>query len=192
MVQEVSTYSEKSYLPEIDRQEVTASHTYFHSLFLPQTQGADMSSYEGTNLSELYLDPVNGLSTHALSYRHLNLKLTSYLVLKDNWDGYEAVPPRKDAVSSAINFALELMNRGICCPKAMLSSDGEVGLYYEEETFFVDIGFEEESLFSYFATDFSKVSMGGEDLPISDGLPQELFEFILQATKPSITSSLCI
>lgn len=79
----------------------------------------------------------------------LHATLQSYLQLDPGWDGYEGIPPKRQAVIDAISF-LDRKPADIQAPYPQLSSDGEVGLYWKTATVFADIGFYGDGEYSYY------------------------------------------
>jgi hypothetical protein len=100
-------------------------------------------------------------------------KISSYLKLEDDWDGYGGVPPEKMAVVAAINFVVLLEKEGFPSPKTMLSGDGEVGLYWDSNGVFVDVGFEEAGVMSFYAKTSAAEVFGDDELG-SSVIPKEL------------------
>jgi hypothetical protein len=120
-------------------------------------------------------------------------KILSYLKLEHDWDGYDGVPPEKQAVISAINFVELLKKENFIQPKAMLSGDGEVGLYWDANGIFIDVGFEESGLMSFYAKTSTSEVFGGDELSPS-AVPSELMHVLdmlssLSSVKSTIPDS---
>ncbi|KJV06226.1 hypothetical protein [Methylocucumis oryzae] len=81
-------------------------------------------------------------------------QLNSYFELKSGWDGPDSSPPASTDIESAINFA-NLIPPIFPMPKAMLSSDGEVGLYWDDNIAYIDLQFESDQTLSIFSRDRS-------------------------------------
>jgi hypothetical protein len=66
--------------------------------------------------------------------------LLSYLDVEEGWDGYRGKIPNRQAVLDAIEF-LRLLPDGMPQSEPMLASDGEVGLFWNIDGYYIDIGF---------------------------------------------------
>ena len=80
------------------------------------------------------------------------MDLKDYSLLDDGWDGPESKAASVQAIGMALQFVDKLPS-GIPLPKPMLSSDGEVGLYWDVEAIYADVGFEEDDRLSIFVRD---------------------------------------
>ena len=81
-------------------------------------------------------------------------QLNSYFELKSGWDGPDSFPPTSTDIESAINFVNSIPSI-FPMPKAMLSSDGEVGLYWDDNIAYIDLQFESDQTLSIFSRDRS-------------------------------------
>jgi len=81
----------------------------------------------------------------------LQATLQSYLKLEEGWDGYNGLPASPEAVEDALEF-LQQKPADIRLPYPQLSSDGEVGLYWQTDKVFADVGFRGKRLYSVYAT----------------------------------------
>lgn len=82
----------------------------------------------------------------------LRTEINGYAYLKDGWGGEGSRAPDPDIVANAISIASRLP-AGIAVPESMISSSGEVGIYWNSEHGYVDIMFEEEGLLSVYTRD---------------------------------------
>lgn len=100
-------------------------------------------------------------------------KLTSYLELDDGWDGYSGERPSEVAVTDAIQF-IQKLRTGLKSAIPMVSSDGEVGLFWKDQENYIDIGFYGDGLYSLYA----KLSNGDEllldDVDINEEINDQL------------------
>ena len=103
-------------------------------------------------------------------------KITSYLSLKQDWDGYGAGPPTTQAVVDALLW-LGRLPADFLPPKPMLSGSGELGLYWDRNGFYCDIGFLGDGTFSYYAQVPEGSSLGDENIDIKK-LPAPLLAFL--------------
>lgn len=79
----------------------------------------------------------------------LKSELLRYKSLQAGWDGEDSEPAHSTHIDAAIAI-LRLLPAGIPLPKPMLSSDGEVGLYWKNNNFLADAVIEDEKHFSLF------------------------------------------
>lgn len=106
-------------------------------------------------------------------------KLTSFMELKDGWDGYDGRAPSIDAIQDAISFA-EKLNINMKMPKPMLSSDGEVGLFWEKDQNYIDVGFYGEKIYSFYAQFDDGQEILRDDVALEDELQEELKNKFIQ------------
>ncbi|MBX7496313.1 hypothetical protein K3172_10650 [Qipengyuania sp. 6B39] len=112
-------------------------------------------------------------------------ELRQYEMLEPGWDGGEKdVAPSRQAIDEAIQF-VENIPPFIDLPEAMVSNDGEVGLFWHSQGFYLDVGFRGCGECSFFgkAGDL-KVKGRGKTGSISP-IPSELFDFFLGLTDDS-------
>jgi len=76
--------------------------------------------------------------------------IISYRSLMNDWDGYGGNPPSNQAIVDSLLW-LSLLPTKSPLPKPMLSGAGEVGLYWDTDGFYCDIGFFGDGTFSYYA-----------------------------------------
>ena len=98
--------------------------------------------------------------------------LRTFKFLQRNWNGYEGVPPSDRAVEDCVHFLKQLMTRVL--PDPMVGGDGEVGLFWENSEYAVEVGFMGDGHYSYCvmkAEDQSSFEDEGVNL---DDLPEEL------------------
>jgi len=106
-------------------------------------------------------------------------QLNSYLLLPDDWDGYDGVAPNRQTVDDAIRL-LHLLPNHISIPKPMLGNSGTLGFYWEKENFYAEVCFEGDETFWYYAKDADNEI--GEDVVFlnTNTLPDELILFLEQ------------
>jgi hypothetical protein len=95
---------------------------------------------------------VNLIPNNAASIAPIDLvrsELIMYGSMEEGWDGPETKLPVSSHIDDAI-FFLNHLPAGIPLPTPMLSSSGEVGLYWNRENAFSDIVFEGDGRFSLF------------------------------------------
>ncbi|QGZ62119.1 hypothetical protein [Paraburkholderia acidisoli] len=82
----------------------------------------------------------------------LRAEINDYAGLADGWDGEGSRAPSADAVVDAICLTMHLP-AGIPVPRAMVSANGEVGLYWRSDRAYVDIAIEDGGTISIYARD---------------------------------------
>ena len=102
-------------------------------------------------------------------------KITSYSLLKSDWDGYGGTAPNARSITETL---LWLRSLPLGCPplKPMLSGTGEVGLYWDDGRFYCDIGFCGDGTFSYYFEAPDGECMGGENIEL-ETFPEPLLGF---------------
>jgi len=81
-------------------------------------------------------------------------QLDSYSKLEPGWDGPGSAKPSFINIELAIDF-IGSIPAIFPLPKAMLSRDGELGLYWDDSVVYVDIQFESDHTLSVFSRDRS-------------------------------------
>jgi len=94
-------------------------------------------------------------------------KIISYLALAPDWDGYGGVPPSNQAVGDALMW-LQRLPVDCAQPKPMLSGSGEVGLYWDRNGFYCDIGFLGDGTLSYHAEAADGSSLGKDNVDLDE------------------------
>ena len=107
--------------------------------------------------------------------------LTSYLDLDEDWDGYGGVRPTDKAVRDTLEF-LNALPEDKVPPKPMLAGSGEVGLFWDIEGFYCDVGFEGDGTYSYYGELNDAHSIGDEEVPVGV-FPEELLNSVPRLSK---------
>lgn len=111
--------------------------------------------------------------------RELDKKFALYETLKPGWDFYSADPLNKESMADAKAF-LEKRPKGIPLPFPQLGPDGTVGLYWRTSRMYISVGFDGNSLLSYYihqaAPDGTTRRFLDDDLPFKDRWPPKLLE----------------
>lgn len=103
-------------------------------------------------------------------------KLISFLSLEKGWDGFSGESPSDEAVKNAIEF-IQKLNTGLNTAIPMLSSDGEIGLFWRDQYNYIDIGFYGDGKYSLYAS-----LSNGEELLMDDvNVDEELNEKLVSA-----------
>ena len=119
-----------------------------------------------------------GIDAEPTEKEKIEGRITSYLLLENDWDGYEGKPPSNQAVVDSLMW-LSLLPTDTPLPKPMLSGAGEVGLYWEAADFYCDIGFFGDGTFSFYAERPDGSSMSNEDIEIKS-TPESLLILLLK------------
>lgn len=80
---------------------------------------------------------------------HLRDELFSYKSFSTGWDGDESVPPDLEHIVAAASL-IDVLPAGVPLPKPMLSSNGEIGLYWKDKRWLADAVIEDKNHFSLF------------------------------------------
>jgi hypothetical protein len=76
-------------------------------------------------------------------------EIIAYGSLTNNWDGPGSTAPNANHLRAAVTL-LKLLPAGVPLPRPMLSSAGELGLYWDEPNLMADAAIESDSEFSLF------------------------------------------
>lgn len=107
-------------------------------------------------------------------FEKLKRELISYTQLKSDWDYNGGVVPQQSSVNTSLIFLEKLKTFALPLPKTMLSGDGEVCLYWAKQDFYIEVGFEEEGLYSYIVDNHS-TPFSEDDCSIDDFIKSKLF-----------------
>ncbi len=111
-----------------------------------------MPSTEAT-IAELRV-PIGNKIEDKISENDVFYKLASYSKLEPDWDGADSVIPSITDVQLAIDF-VESMPAIFPFPKAMLSRNGVIGLYWDDGSVYIDIQFDSDNTLSVYSRDRS-------------------------------------
>ena len=115
------------------RRELTDAHILAPGLFATET---DISFIQGANIAISRLDWVDA-------------QIESYGSLEEGWDGPDSQPPQQAHIEAARSI-LRSLPAGTPIPKPMLSSSGDLGLYWEDPEWMADIAIDGDHEFSLF------------------------------------------
>jgi hypothetical protein len=98
---------------------------------------------------------------------------------ENGWDGPESVAPMRSTVEDAEGFARYLFSiESVRLPHIGASSDGEINFYWKNDRFLLDLGFDGDGYYSYYA----RLPNGGEIIEngasLAKPLPQEIIDLI--------------
>ena len=80
---------------------------------------------------------------------YIRAELLSYGTLEDGWGGDNSVAPAQSHIQAAIEL-FQSLPAGVPLPRPMISDDGEIGLYWNNEQWLADAVIEDEGHFSLF------------------------------------------
>lgn len=105
--------------------------------------------------------------------------LRQYEQLANGWDGgIDDIAPSRAAIDEAIQF-VENLPPFIALPEPMVSSDGEVGLFWHSGGLYLDIGFRGCGECSYFGkTDQARLK-GRSAISSTNPIPSDLLDFFV-------------
>jgi len=115
---------------------------------------------------------------HAVNFtNNITHLITAYQNYPNNWDGYEGVPASPETVKDTLIF-IEKLPFGATQPRPGLSGDGEVSLFWENDDFYIDIGFLGDGKYTFYARDHQQVEYLKDDVDLNASLPNELLNLI--------------
>jgi hypothetical protein len=94
----------------------------------------------------------NGKHETSTYVSNVGVVLAGYENLEDGWDGEGSVKPTSESVRQAIAFVSALPS-AIPIPKAMIASDGQIGLYWDTDVRYADINFDADGTISLYTRD---------------------------------------
>ncbi len=104
-------------------------------------------------------------------------------------DGLEQTPeserwpvanwPSPQAFLDTRTFIEALPNQPIPLPNLGLADDGEINFLWDEDGFYIDLGFYGTGTYSFFARGKTNEGFYDDDIPASGGLPQAILELLV-------------
>lgn len=107
-------------------------------------------------------------------------ELVQYLTLEADWDGYGGAVPDHTAIHHAMTLLSAAWDRKLPTPRTMISSSGEVGLYWRLPDAYAELGMAGDGTFYWFI-DGKDTQAGADGDSIAVGLPAPLIEFLRPA-----------
>ena len=97
----------------------------------------------------------------------------------ENWDGHQALKAPLSSISSAEEFVKQLsVIKGVLKPSVSLATDGEIGFFWKQESFILDLGINEDGTYSYYAKLDSGKELFNDEVLVSGSIPGEIVELI--------------
>lgn len=107
-------------------------------------------------------------------------ELRQYEQLEPGWDGTEDdVAPSRIAIDEAINF-VENLPPFVHLPEPMVSSDGQVGLFWHDARIYLDIGFRGQGECIFFGKFGELKIKGKEAVNEAEPVPAGVLRFLAQ------------
>lgn len=115
----------------------------------PQNGGTQVLKPRGViSPSELGDGALAGPSVHP-RMAHLERTMLDYSMLEDGWAGDGSLAPSENALL-AMKTVVERLPRGLPIPTPSVTFNGEPGLFWDEDSYFMDVAFDGERAFSGF------------------------------------------
>ena len=99
--------------------------------------------------------------------------LESYKFLEEDWDGYGGVTPSTEIVDTAINLIFKIKREDVPTPKPMVSSSGNIGLYWNGKASYIEIGIDDTNSYYTYISEGDKYA-GQENNLLDEPLPNNL------------------
>ncbi len=109
--------------------------------------------------------------------KNITDKISAYQFYPIDWDGYEGIPASSDTVKDTLEF-LEKLPFGVTEPRAGLSGDGEISLFWESDEIYIDIGFLGDGNFTFYARDGQGIEYFKDEIGLDEPLPDALLHLI--------------
>jgi len=108
-------------------------------------------------------------------------EIRQYEALEAGWDGEPTdLAPHREAIYEAIQF-VESLPPFADVPEPMVSSDGQVGLYWQNEKIYLDVGFRGRGECTFFGKSGKLRIKGKEPVLPSDPIPAEILTFLARS-----------
>lgn len=133
--------------------------------------------------------PMQG-STSDDNFKILISKLLEFISLKPGWDTEDSIPPSIDSIKQTLKFISKLSEFNFPYPQPMLSTEGQIGLFWDESNIFIDIEIEGENKITYFAKDSNGNKAGADDVDFSYEIPKDIIFFLKKINSSSSTDIL--
>lgn len=116
--------------------------------------------------------------------RNINLAkvakhIRSFVQLPIDWDGYGGIPASQASASDALELLVRTPKYSRI-PKAMLSGDGEVSLYWDSSHAYAEASFPGDGTFHFFTdTPNAQNIIDGDDIDVRSNFPADLRRFLI-------------
>ena len=121
--------------------------------------------------------------TPPVEFNQARLEVKSYGDLTDDWDGSLGRPPAQRAIDESMDLLSQLERLEAVEPKTMLSNDGEIGIYWRTDRFYLEIGVMGDGNWGAYGIHRStKQELMIDAHPIDKTLPESLVRFLREAS----------
>ena len=170
---------------------VFAAENYIDSINQSVTAKSSSIGYIETFKDSILDSETLASKAYTRLFHEVRLELDSYRNLKPEWDGYDAIPPNFSSISVAKILLRSIYAKELPLPRSMISPDGEVGLYWDWEGVFIDLGVDEDNCISFFSKDKHGKTLGSDELEGLE-LPGNLLALISSLSYRSNPESLVV
>ncbi len=154
--------------------------TYVDPLFIVEERQKENNAinnfYTGDIAIAFTSSPILGtrVTTSSIStFDKLINTLESYKSLEEDWDGYGGVTPSIEVVDTAINLIFKIKRDDLPTPKPMISSSGNVGLYWNGKDSYVEVGIDGDNSYYTYISEGDKYA-GQDNNMLDEPLPDNL------------------
>ena len=142
---------------------------------------AQAQTYQADKNEQFFLE----INTIVDNFDKTEGELISYKNFTEKWDGYDSIAPDKDIIEGALKLLKSIKYLNLPAPQPMLTSEGEVSLYWNSGNTYIETCFDEKNLFSYLI-DSPKDTIGEDDIFFNGDnniLPKDLLSALLKSKK---------
>lgn len=111
----------------------------------------------------------------------LQQPIREYIQEADGWDGYHGKHPSPQAEQDVKTF-IKMLPSNFKSPRKGVSGDGEIGLFWEKDQIYIDIGFVGNHLYSFYARDSDGIEYFGDDISVSSEIDVDLIRLMGQVS----------
>lgn len=131
----------------------------------------DISAVDRANKDSARDKKIYAFQSRLEEYRHLN----------PGWDGELGTCPEIEHVNNLSTLLEIVVRENLPVPDPAISSEGEVGLYWRKDGFFVEITIDDPGIYSYIAYTNEGAKVYGEGLSVDEGIDDGILELISKA-----------
>lgn len=146
-------------ITQIDERILDPDPIVDSSAALSRYQASDLMFGAGTSMTEVAQVTLSEVGEVYDPRGAIARELYDYLALDNGWDGEDSYAPDLKSINAAKRL-LDLLPGGLPLPSPMLSTEGEVGLYWKLASGFADVVVHGEGHFSLFA---KRKGLGAEE-----------------------------
>lgn len=113
------------------------------------------------------------LSPALTERRIMAQELLQYQELSADWDGDNGHAPALLDIENAVAFMDHIPDKGIASAKLMVAGDGDVGFYWRNDNFYLEIGFQDGNI-SFYGKPSEGEKIGGDERFDGVSVPEKL------------------